>query len=228
MSRRTWSEIKNEHVSRVAMNGAKGYSDRAYQFLSAAYFDLAALFHHPELDANVGIDVAVGNAFAALPADVNVVFSCNLLDNATIPLTEIVPSEFRSVLEFQEAHSLMQDFSTAPAEPKHWSRYGDQIIFKAQTDIDYTVHLFYYKTPAEPDFKASNSEMAEIWDERILELSVLRAKTALWRPDLGQADSEVEMLTFYQFSGYPLLRDHPLFPRPERRTIDSPHGGPIT
>ncbi len=219
MARRTFAALRTEHIQRAGRVGDTAYTTRAEELIKAAYFELALLFHHHELDAiDTSKTMAVGSNEVTLPTDVQVVMAVVLravADGAPIKALKLHESRYQFAL-----------YAAASGEPSAYTHFGAKLYTDKKAGAAYPLTIYYYKLPTEPDFTgAATSALSTPWDEVILEQSLADAcGTALWRPDLaGVHQARVDR--FLGGVPQPILRMNTLHGQPEAPTTGVPHGG---
>lgn len=214
--RRTWAQLKTEHITRAGQTNRASYASRAERFLEVAERDLALRYHQPEMDAlDASIVCSTVNPYITAPTD--------LYSPIGIVLRDPVASAIIKSLNPAGSHNLFAAYDGTATIPSKYSRYGSLLYFDTIPDAAYKVDLYYYKLPTAPDFSGSASPaIGEAWDERILDLSLARAMGVLWRPDHSVVHAELLKDFLAQTVQRPLIE----VPLPEVSKFGVPSGGP--
>jgi hypothetical protein len=219
MARRTFANLRDEHIKRVGRVGDAAYSARAEELIKAAYFELATLYHHHELDAiDTSKTMSTGSNTVTAPTGAYVVMA--------VVLRAVSDGEPIKALRLNESRYQFALYAAGSGEPSSYTRFGSSLYTDKKADAAYPLTIYHYRLPTEPAFVSTTSELSVAWDEAILEQSIADAFTAaLWRPDLGQAH-QARLDRF--LAGVPQLplRVLTLPGQPETPTSGRPHGGP--
>lgn len=220
MARRTFANLKTAHLARVGRTGDTGYDSAAEELIKAAYFELATLYHHPELDViDTSKTLSTGTNALALATDTHVI--------SAVILRAVVGGAPIGPLTFHEERFQFALYVASSAQPTAYTRFGDNIYTDKKPDAAYPLSIAYQKRPAEPSFAAGSSLLAVQWDEVLLNWSVAAAfEDALWRPDLA-APIWNRVMRVLEASPQLRLRDLPKHGIPDTPTRGRPHGGPI-
>lgn len=181
IARRTWDEFETEHIRRAGRTGDSSYTSRAQYFLTSAYTDICTRFHHQDLDkVDSSLVLSTAVRTLALPADCFVVLIFELQQT---PGGEYIKTLNQRHLPMMQAHVV-----AAAAEPVFFSRHADTLYFDRVADQAYKSALYYQSRPVLPDFGVGIESPAidVVWDEHILELSLVKAGSALWQNDIAQ------------------------------------------
>jgi hypothetical protein len=220
LDRRTWEELKAEHIARMGRVSDTNYAlpaGRAERFLETAYEEICHTWHHYELD---GTD-----------SDKAFVKTVNSLDISSLTAYIVVAvarldrnNKFEQSLEYQEAKFSFQSYVPSTGTVTKYTRFGDLLYFDRLPNTTNKLEIRYYKEPTAPDYDAGSPEIGRVWDEAILNLSLAQAHTALWRYDIGQShEARYEKLA--NALPQPRLLDVFQHQIPERPTRTRPHGG---
>lgn len=188
IARRTWDEMRDEFLLRMGKPNVTAWQPRAEHFLTAAYYDLALLFHHYELDVELSLLLASGAKQLSFGASSPQVYSILAVRANEAGLRTPISQEHRK-FNFQEV--------AAQAKPKKWARQEQVLYFDRASDRDLDIEILAYRYPAAPDFDpgASESELSWIWDEHILQRAMFLSAPATWRYDMSQ----VQLQTLQSF-----------------------------
>src|SRR6476661_5355659 len=182
ITRRTWQAIEAEAIRRLAGQNQTGFSLRVDHWLWSAYWLLATTYHHFELDKEdtTTLTIASGANTLALPSDCFMVVALTLRASG-VQVGEVNDYSFSA---------LRSAYTATSGQPQRRSRFGSNLYFDVKADKTYNVDLYYYKTPAAPDFVsgASFPETSVDVDEHIIEAACRFANPAIGRPDLGDVD----------------------------------------
>jgi|SRR5262245_40274142 len=210
MARRTWTALRVEHLARAGRTGDSNYTARAEALLEASYFDLCHLyFQHALFTEHTAIVLTQGQAWVTLPAGVDIVIGFEIRDAST-------SSFLRQLKGPLEANAVFtQRLELAQAMPERFARGNTKLYFDRLSDAAYKSVLFYYALPTAPVFDGvATPQIAQVWDERILEWSVARAQNALWVPELSVGNQQL-VGEFIQQMPEVSLSQRPI---PERKT----------
>jgi hypothetical protein len=215
--RRTWYQIRREVMERVSFKGASVSQERAERYIESAYFDIATLYHHYELDnTDATIVLTTGTSTEALPADTYSVFQVLLFTPVSLV--------FDSALLWQAPQAVLQKWSDTNAKPTIWTRWASDLVFPSPPDQDYPITLYYYKTPTAPDYASGSPETARHWDEHIIEGAVAKALGAIW--EAGQLQTSAQLLAEYTGQVSQAVMEEGLsLPSPKRPADKLPPGG---
>lgn len=174
-----YAEIRDEHILRARQSNDPSYVDRAELFINQAVRDLARCYRHYDLE-ETAVDpfpggFVAGDSIYALPADLQTLVAVEISDQQAtleefVGTLEAVPS-FQSFLRTRMATGRV---------PTAYSRFGREITLAQKPDRDYTVKLYYYKYPADPDYVTPTSpEFEEVWHPHVVEYSLMIAGNAV-------------------------------------------------
>lgn len=209
MARRTWAQIKTEHVARAGRTGDTAYATRAEALLEAAYFDICHLYyHHALFTEHTAIVLTVGQPWVSLPAGVNIVIGFEL---RTTPGNAFL-AQLKGPLEANAVFA--QRLEVAQALPLRFARGASKLYFDRLPDQAYKSVLTYYALPTAPNFLSGSPEIGQVFDERLLEWSVARAQNALWVPELALGTGQLVQEFIAQMPDVRLAAQ----PIPERKT----------
>lgn len=216
LSRRTWSDLKTEHISRLGRTSDTNYAPRAERFIESAYYELALTYHHFELeDENTSVSTSTSAAYVSLPTDTYIVFGVWTQDPGT--------SDDRKPLAYRNLKQILHAGDPErSAEPKAYSRSGQRLYFDTMPDQVYPLKIFRYIRPTAPDFSSGSPTLDRLWDEVILDLSVARGLSASWEPEAA-ALAQQRVMEFIERSAQPLLKQHPIHDLAASHGV--PHGG---
>lgn len=184
ITRRSWLAIEAETIRRLAGQNQTGFSLRVDYWLWHSLWMLATTYHHFELDKeDTTLSLAAGANTLALPAD------CFMLVAMTL---RVSGAQVGEVTDYSFS-ALRSAYTAATGQPSRRSRFGSNLFFDVKADRLYNVDLYYYKTPAAPDFAsgASFPELGIDCDEHIIEGACRFANPAIGRPDLGDVDRQL-------------------------------------
>lgn len=223
MARRTFVNLRDEHILRAGRVGDSAYSTRAQEFLNAAYFQLATEFLHPELCATDTSQTATLYVNTiALPADCHVVVAAVLLQ--LIPVQGLKPPLVS--LALSEARYQFAAYTAVIGRPKEATRFGSTLYCDKRFDDTYPIVIYYLQKPAEPTYAGASSALAVQWDEAVLNRSLAVGLEALWRPDLA-AVYEARLDKFLAGVPNPRLVEQPAHGMPDSLTRGRSLGGAL-
>lgn len=220
LDRRTWDELKTEHIQRMGRVNDTNYAlaaGRAERFLESAFEEVCHTWHFYELDAT--------------DSDIPLVKTVNSIDISSLGAYIVVAvarldsnNKFEQALEYQEARFSFQAYMPTKGTVSKYTRFGDLLYFDRLPNTANKLEIRYYKEPTAPDFSDGSPEIGRVWDEAILNLSLAQAHTALWRYDIGQAhEARYEKLA--NSLPQPRLAQVFQYQIPEKPTRTLPHGG---
>jgi hypothetical protein len=218
IARRYFSDMATEVNYRLGNRGETGFSTRVQNWITAAYYRIATMFHHYEMDVDAPLlFVPSGATYAVLPSECFLLVSVDLLTGAGV---------WKRTLKQIDPRALFAKSSTTANEPTECTRYGARVYFPDPTDAAYDLRLRYIKMPAAPDFTASAaySQLSWVWDEAIMELATANASAAVWRPDVGSAYMQ-SLAAWMAQQTQPQLNEEPQADRPTRNIENRPPGG---
>ena len=174
-----------EIIQRVGRTGGT-FDSRAKDLLTTSQRQVGATWFHHEL--------AVTDNTLALTKDNRVL---NFSSLTRLPLI-IISVEIRDVpsdnllptITYQDFASLRARQVDSSTTPQYYTRFGTDLIFDAPPDKGYKLDLGYYARTAELDDTATELELAEEWDEPVMQLAVAWAARELWRPDLSSSEMQ--------------------------------------
>lgn len=184
ITRRTWQAIETETIRRLAGQTQTGFSLRVDHWLWNAYRMLTSTYHFFELDKeDVSLTIASGANTLALPAD------CF----AMIAMTLRVSGAQVGEVQDYSFSALRSAYTATAGQPSRRSRFAGKLYFDVKADKSYDVDLYYYRTPADPDFASGSAfpETSVDVDEHIIEGACRFANPAIGRPDLGDVDRQL-------------------------------------
>jgi hypothetical protein len=183
IARRGWSAVLAEVLKRTGNLNATGFSSRVEYFIWSAYLKLTLTYHHFELDTSQDLSFAAGDTSKALAADTYIILGASLLSGTTF-LRNLAPIH---------APAMLTDLTLAQAaRPSKYARYGANLVIDCPADQAYAVRVFYYQTPAAPDFATTNlPAFASDCDEHLIEQAVRMVMPAVGRPDLGDINRQL-------------------------------------
>lgn len=186
ITRRTWANIRDEAILATGGHVYTGFSTRMEYWLTGAYFDLCAAYHHYEFDKSATITVPDGESTYNLPQDLYIVVGVALVDDLLRPTTFLQP---------RRPQTLWGAFRNEKRPITYFARWAKTLYFDAKANGDTKMRLDYYRFPNPPDFAATTlpqnyPETARIWDDHMTDAGVSRAKGRIWRPDLQQFDAQ--------------------------------------
>ena len=187
MARRTWTELRTEHIARAGRTGDTAYSARAEDFLEASYFEICHLYYqHALFTEHTSIVLVVAQPWVALPAGVDIVIGFELRH----PDTNAFLAQLRGPLENNALFGSRLEL--AQAIPTRFSRGNAKLYFDRLPDVLYKSVLYYYALPTAPVFNGiATPEIGQVWEEKILEWSVARAQNALWVPEISVGNQQL-------------------------------------
>ncbi len=184
IARRAWSALRDEAILRLGNITATGFSARVEYFMTQAYFDLALMFHHHELDViDTTKTLSTSNNEVTLPTDTYIVVSVRLKSVAGVIL---------GPLTFKDARSLFDDYTGVTAgQPKSYTRFASKLYVETKPDAAYPLEIFYYQLPTAPDFSSGSPVTGRDMDDHIIERTLQLGWPAIARPDLGSIQGEL-------------------------------------
>lgn len=194
MARRTWAELRTEHIARAGRTGDSAYTARAERMLEGAYRDICHLYyHHALFTEHTALVCVLGQGWVSLPAGVDIVIGFELRYPA-VPVAPAVANGFLRQLKgpVPATDLFGRRLELSQALPEYFMRGNAKLYFDRLPDQLYKSVLYYHALPTAPAFGgAATAEIGEVWDERIVEWSVERAQNALWVPDLAAAGGQL-------------------------------------
>lgn len=196
LARRTWAQLKAAVSARSGRTGdttfeaAGGVLEHA---IADAYFDLALTFFHHEL---------VTTELVTINTDTNALALSGLSSTLYVPICislftddVIVPPAPLRVLQQESLKDVRteQPAGLDDSKVRSWARHGDEILFSgyfAGTVTARQAQVTYYREPTAPDYSTGGSELARVWDERIIQSALAILFPAIWRFDMAGVQAE--------------------------------------
>ena len=187
IARRKWSELQTEAILAAGGHAYTGFSTRMSYWLTEAYYEICATYHQYALDADSLIALPDGTSQLELPVDCYIVVSVGVVDGSNRPLKFLRSEHFRL-----QGGTLRGN----PGDLLSFSRFKNAIYFNAPSKPGTRIRLYYYRFPIAPDFAGTATEPPSVpetdwlWDTQIVDAGVAKAQRRIWRPDLGQFNTQ--------------------------------------
>lgn len=197
MAHQDFEEIRDEVMKRLGRSGVTAFEARAQHLVDASYREICQTwFHHELVTDPIPTDtLAAASDNVPVPTDCYLLFGVRLKSGSTLKGR---PGYMRPMNLFGRA-------TTTAGRPEHYTRFGDKVYFERPADASYTVELFSYARPTDPDFATPGEpEIDELFDEIIIESAVARGQGSLWRPDLSMSGRQSMAEFWSRVAGEPI------------------------
>ena len=178
--RKTWAQLKTEHLDRSRQSSDANYDSRAEDFLTQATFDIGRLFKHriqDEEDTTLVFDLT--SLSYALPVDHQTVIALKIVDPDSGKIAKILtPVSFASVIAAQQDEH--------DGLPQKMAIYKESLHFDKIADKLYTTTLYYQTIPTAPDFATGVPVTERVWDAHILEWSLVLSGFSTGESDVAR------------------------------------------
>lgn len=217
LTRRGWSDILTEVLRRAGGINYSGFSARAQQLISAAYYDICSLYRHVELELvavfdTVQYDLEITiTAVGAMTPDVSgVVYHVHSLYERAFnnPPAHFYPAQ---LLTRVDRAALLSQFSVTAAQPQFYAIYGNvageiTVGFNCPADISRGYVIVLQQLPERPDFTTTDVPgIGQQWDEHLIELSLSKIGAACGDQQLAAVNAAL-FRDFVSQSGQVLIQ----------------------
>lgn len=219
IARRSFYDLLQEFLRRIGRGTSDtAWSSRGQEILNASYLEIAARYHHFELDVESTLSLTTSNFKVALPADCWAV-------RAVIATTS--GGDYAGDLPLSEVEFNASLFDAVAGQPRRYARFAASLYFDRKPAATTTFALLYYKQPTAADFSVTPaySALHRIWDDAILCAALARASAAIWEDPQRTMFWLSEAERFAQSNGQPALAVMPIAGDPARSTTGFTIGG---
>ena len=224
ITRRAWSALQTEATLALGGHAYTNFSSRVQYWLTEAYYDLCAAYHHYELDKNVIVSVPQGTSQIQLPTDCFIVVGVGLLDSSDQPIRFLRSEHFRV---------LGGTLRSSQSDLLSCARFQNSLYFNAPAKAGVRIRIYYYRYPIAPDFTAATGvppgvpETQWLWDTHLIEGAVAKGQKRIWRPDLAQFNAQ-SLSEWLEEQTQSQTKDEPTGTQPDKAVPNQQIGGKQT
>lgn len=221
ITRRIWSELATEAILAGGGHTYTGYSTRMNYWLTEAYYDICAMYHHYELDAKAFVTVPAGSKEVTVPPNCYVVIGLSELDANDAPKRFLMSERPQIVMATQRVLA---------SSVRSYARIGNTLLLDAALSTAAKYQIDYYRTPVAPDFAATSGqpnsvpETSWLWDTHLIDAALAKSKRRIWRPDLAAFDAQ-DLMTWLGEQIQSQMKEDPIMTEADKPTVGRPLGG---
>lgn len=109
ITRQLWSALRDEAILAAGGHAYTGFSGRVEYWMTQAYYDLCAMYHQYELDAEQILAIPTGASKVDLPTNCFIVVAVGVVDSSDLPIRFLRMENFKlqgGAFRSQQASSL--------------------------------------------------------------------------------------------------------------------------